>query len=94
MLGGMPRPPRRPGDPPATVTPLPRATRARPTAEEIARAAVAKRPSPLGQPDKVELPLRLVLSRTAFERLTARAIRQGRKVEALIEELLETAGEP
>jgi hypothetical protein len=42
-----------------------------------------KRPSPAGQPDKFELTLKLVLPRVVAERLTARAIREGRKLEAL-----------
>lgn len=43
-------------------------------------------------PPAAELALRLVLPRAALERLTARAIRgEGRKLEALIQEILETA---
>ena len=50
-----------------------------------------KRPSPVGQPAKVELTVKLVVSRAAAERLTARAIREERKLEALIQETLEGA---
>jgi hypothetical protein len=50
-----------------------------------------KRPSPVGQPAKVELTVKLVVSRAVAERLTARAIREERKLEALIPEILEGA---
>ena len=83
----MPRRPHRPGDPPGTVTPLPRA--ARPTAEQIAKKAVAKRPTVPGRPDRVEVTLRFTLARALMERLTARAIREGRSVEAVVAEILE-----
>ena len=63
-----------------------------PTPEQIARAAVAKRPAVLGRPDRVEVTLRFTLSRAAMERLTARAIREGRSVEAVIADLLERGG--
>ena len=49
----------------------------------------AKRPAALGRPDRVEVALRFTLSRAAMERLTARAIREGRSVEAVIAESLE-----
>lgn len=52
-----------------------------------------KRPSPVGQPTKVELAVKLVVSRAAAERLTARAVREGRKLEALMQEILEGAAE-
>ena len=45
-----------------------------------------KRPSPVGQPAKVELTVKLVVSRAVAECLTARAIREERKLEALIQE--------
>ena len=51
----------------------------------------ARRPRPVRQPAEVELAVKLVLSRTAAERLTARAGREGRKLEALIQEILEGA---
>ena len=50
-----------------------------------------ERPRPVGQPANVELAVTLVVSRTAAERLTARAGREGRKLEALIQEILEEA---
>ena len=64
---------------------------AAPTPEQLAKAVVAKRPIPVGQPAKVELVVNLVVSRAAAERLTARAIREGRKLEALMGEILEGA---
>jgi hypothetical protein len=48
-----------------------------------------RRPSPVGQPDKVELTLKIVLPRAVAERLTTRAIREERKLDALIQEILE-----
>jgi hypothetical protein len=51
----------------------------------------AKRPRPVAEPAEVELAVKLVLSRTATERLTARAGREGRNLETLIEEILEDA---
>jgi hypothetical protein len=51
----------------------------------------ARRPSPVGQPDKVELTLKIVLPGAVAERLTTRAIREERKLEALIQEILEGA---
>ena len=65
------------------------ARRAPPTPEQVAKAVTDKRPSPPGQPTKVEISLRLVLSRPVLERLSARAIREGRNVEGLIQEILE-----
>jgi hypothetical protein len=62
-----------------------------PTPEQTAKIVTAKRPSPPGQRDKAELTLRLVLPRPVLERLTARAIREQRKLEALIQEILEGA---
>jgi hypothetical protein len=47
--------------------------------------------SPAGQPDKFELTLKLVLPRVVAERLTARAIRETRRLEAIIQEILEGA---
>jgi len=62
--------------------------RTMPTPAQLAKASVAKRPSP---PDRAELMLRLSLRREALERLTVRAIEQGRKLEALVQDLLEDA---
>ena len=63
-----------------------------PTPEQLAKAAVAKRPAVMGRPDRVEVALRFTLSRAAMERLTTRAIREGRSLESLIAELLEGEG--
>jgi hypothetical protein len=60
----------------------------RPTPEQIATAVTDKRPSPVGQPTKVEITLRLVLPRPVLEALRARAIREGRNVEGLIQKIL------
>ena len=87
----MPRPPRRRPAPPddrQVVIPFPRARTARYSPEQMAKASVAKRPSPVGQPDKVELAVKLVVRRDVAERLTARAIREGRKIEALMQDIL------
>ena len=40
---------------------LPAARRRRPTPEQIAKIVVAKLKSPVGQPEKAEVPLKLVL---------------------------------
>ena len=63
--------------------------KARPS-DKIVRAAVAheSRPAPGGE---VALTLRIVLSRTQAERLTARAIREGKNLNALVREILEAA---
>ena len=50
-----------------------------------------KPPSPVGQPTKVEISLRLVLPRPVLERLTAQAIREGRNIEAVVAEILAAA---
>jgi hypothetical protein len=39
--------------------------------------------------DRVEVTFRFTLSRAAMERLTARAIREGRSVESVVAEVLE-----
>ena len=70
------------------MTPLPRAGSARHTPEQIAKAVVAKRPSPVGMPDRAELTVRLILPRPVLERLTVRAIREQCKLEAVIQEIL------
>jgi len=59
------------------------------TPEMLAKRATDRRPSPPGQPDKVEFALRLVLARAVLERLSARAIREGRNVQDVMVELLE-----
>ena len=92
----MPRSARRPAPPPddrQAALPLAKAPprRAAPTPEQVAKAVTDKRPSPVGQPTKVEITLRLVLPRAVLERLSAPAIREGRNVEGLIQEILESA---
>jgi hypothetical protein len=90
----MPRPRREPSpDERQAALPLAKAPARRtpPTPEQVAKAVTDKRPSPVGQPTKVEISLRLVLPRAVLERLSARAIREGRNVEGLIQEILEGA---
>ena len=87
----MPRGPRR--RPPSpderqAALPLPAGRRAAPTPEQTAKIVTDKRKSPPGQPDKAEITLRLVLPRAVLERLSARAIREGRNVEAVVAEIL------
>ena len=61
------------------------------TPEELARAATAH-DAPAGPSgDKVKVPLTLTLSRGQVERLTARAIREGKNLDALVAEILEKA---
>ena len=75
----MPRAPRRPPlspDERQAALPLPPARRKPPTPEQIAKAVTAKLTSPVGQPDKAEITLRLVLPRAVLERLMARAHRE------------------
>jgi hypothetical protein len=62
-----------------------------PTPEQIAKIVTAKLKSPVGTPDKAEITVRLVLARAVLERLHARAVRETRKLEALIQEILEGA---
>ena len=84
-----PRPPA-PDDRQAAL-PLPPARRKPPTPEHIAKIVTAKLKSPVGQPDKAELALRVVLPRAVLERMRARAILETRKLEVLIREILEDA---
>jgi hypothetical protein len=46
----------------------------------------------VGQPAKVDLAIKVVVPRAVVERLTAQAIRETRKREAVIAEILEGAG--
>ena len=90
----MPRPRRAPSpDERQAALPLAKAParRALPSPEEVAKIVTDKRPSPVGQPTRVEISLRLVLPRPVLERLSARAIREGRNIEGLIQEILEGA---
>jgi hypothetical protein len=67
----------------------PKIKKARP-ADKIVRSAVAHESRPTSD-GKVALTLRVALSRTQAERLTARAIREGKNLNALIGEILEAA---
>jgi hypothetical protein len=90
----MPRPRREPtSDDRQATLPLAKAParRAAPTPEAIAKTVTDRDPSPVGQPDLAAITLRLALPRVVLERLRARAIREGRKLEALIQEILEGA---
>jgi hypothetical protein len=69
---------------PPEPRPGPRKRRA--TSAQIAKTVTDKRPSPPGQPDQAEITLRLVLPRAVLERLSARTIREERKLEALVSE--------
>ena len=61
------------------------------TPEELAHAATSH-DAPAGPSgDKVKVPLTLTLSRPQAERLTARAIREGKNLDALVAEILEKA---
>ncbi len=88
----MPRPRRRPAEDPAQA-PLPLAAGkpSRETPEQLAKRLVSRRPSPPGIPHRVELALKISLPRVLVERLTARAIREGRSIEQLVMEIIEAA---
>ena len=90
----MPRPRREPipDDRQATL-PLAKAParRAAPTPEAIAKTVTDRDPSPVGMPELAAITLRLALPRAVLERLRARALREQRKLEALIQEVLEGA---
>jgi len=61
------------------------------TPKELARAAIAH-DAPAGlSGDKVKVSLTLTLSRAQAERLTARAIRESKNLDALVAEILEKA---
>ncbi len=88
----MPRPRRRPTDDPAQAAlPLTAGKPSRETPEQLARRLVSRRPSPPGLPHRVELTLKISLPRVLVERLTARAIREGRSIEQLLTEIIEGA---
>jgi hypothetical protein len=67
------------------------ARHATPTPEAIAKTVTDRDPSPVGMPELATIALRLVLPRAVLERLRTRAIREQRKFEALIQEILEGA---
>jgi hypothetical protein len=90
----MPRPRREPGpDERQATLPLAKAParRATPTPEAIAKKVTDRDPSPVGLPDKAEITLRLSLPRAVLERQRVRALREGRKLEALVQDILEGA---
>jgi hypothetical protein len=61
--------------------------------EEAAKVAIARRTRPSVVPDHVRLTLTLDLRRALAERLSARAIRTGANLEAIVIELLESGPE-
>jgi hypothetical protein len=62
--------------------------------EQAAKAAIAHEGRAIpSSPDKVKLTLNLSLSREHAERLTAKAIRKGKNLEALVAEILDGAPE-
>ena len=62
------------------------------SSKKVAQAAIAHRGQPgLGEEAEVKLTLRVTLSRTQAERLTVRAISEGKNLNALVGEILETA---
>jgi hypothetical protein len=68
--------------------PLPTKKSARSPEEETTRAAVARRPTtPSG---RVSYTLTLALPRDLAERLTASAIREGKNIEAIVTQILES----
>jgi hypothetical protein len=90
----MPRPRREPSpDDRQATLPLAKAParRVTPTPEAIAKKVTDRDPSPVGMPELAAITLRLALPRAVLERLRARAIRETRKLEAIIQEILERA---
>jgi hypothetical protein len=80
---------------PGLFSPAPRpgARKPAPTPEQIATAVTAKLTSPVGQPDKAELPLKVVLPRAVVERLMARAHRENySSLAAWVQAMLEREG--
>jgi hypothetical protein len=61
--------------------------------EKAARTAIARRAQAAPFKHKVKLTLTLYLNREKAERLSARTIREGKNLEALIAEILEAAPE-
>ena len=74
----------------------PRARATRPDPDELAKLAVARRTKPSAKPGNVRLALTLDVPRELTERLSARAIREEKNLEALVVQLLEreSRGEP
>jgi hypothetical protein len=67
----------------------PRSARGRETPEQIAKRLTGRRPSPPGIPDRAELTLKISLPRALVERLTAQAIREERRLEQVITEIIQ-----
>ena len=63
------------------------------TAGQPARRVTDPRPSPPGQREKAEITLPLVVRRAVLERLSARAIREGRNLPDIVAELLDPSAE-
>ena len=64
-----------------------------PTPEQIATFVTAKLKSPVGQPDKAELAMKVVLPRAVLERLMARAHRENYpSLSAWVQAVLEREG--
>jgi hypothetical protein len=59
--------------------------------EQAARLAIARRGQRAGTSDKVRLALTIFLTRDKAERLSARAIREQKNLEAVVAEILEAA---
>ena len=59
--------------------------------EQAARLAIARRAQRAGTGDKVRLTLTIFLTRDKAERLSARAIREQKNLEAVVAEILEAA---
>lgn len=59
--------------------------------EQAARLAIARRAQRAGTGDKVLLTLTIFLTREKAERLSARAIREQKNLEAVVAEILEAA---
>jgi len=68
-----------------------RAGRASAEVREAARAAMAHEPHASPSGEGIKLTLTVTLSQEQAERLTARAIREGKNLEALVAEILEAA---
>jgi len=74
-----------PEQPPASPE---KSKRAMPTPEQIAKGSIARRAKPSAVPGNVILNIRLDLKRDLAERLSARAVREGVNIEAIMADLL------
>ena len=79
---------RRSQDPDQLPLPAPPPKRKVPTPEEIAKGSIAKRGKTSAVPGNVILNIRLDLKGDLAERLSARAIREGVNIEAIVAGLL------